>query len=210
MSFAVHARRVRDPGLPMHRRHSALGSAIVLYAPFGYRRTWQYLGMTGDLRRDPDALVRALDALELSREAWLAELAAFADRRRTEKRERHRRSPSAADIALLRTRRWWGPEGHRANVRMLRILSATHGGPFPRVADEDKARLAFLDATVTGHVSSYLAAGGFAGPGTAARLQGLLPELRQWRGRGNHESCRYFDRLFAMAEVIVADSLVMV
>lgn len=204
MSFAVHARRVRDPGLPLHRRHSALGSAIVLYAPFGYRRTWAYLGMKGDLRRDPEALVRALDALELSRRGRIAELDAFAERRRAEKREQHRRSPSAADTARFAACRWWGPEGHRAAVAMVRLLWTAHHGPFPPVPGEHTDALAHLDSAVSGHVSSYLAAAGAADPERTARLRALLPELREWRGRLGH--LEHVDRLAAMAEVIVGDA----
>uniref|UniRef100_A0AAU2JTA2 Uncharacterized protein n=1 Tax=Streptomyces sp. NBC_00049 TaxID=2903617 RepID=A0AAU2JTA2_9ACTN len=205
MSFAVHARHVRDPGLPMHRRHAALGSAIVLHAPFGFRGTWQYLDMTGDLRRDPDALLRALDALERSREALIAELAAFAARRRAEKREQHRRSPSPHDIERLRAWRWRGPESHRVAVRMVRLQWTAHGGPFPAVPDEERAALVRMDATVAEHVSSYLASGGEPDPVRTARLRDVLPELRWCAGRGSAERCRYFHRLYVMAEVIVGD-----
>ncbi|MEJ8643359.1 hypothetical protein WKI68_22110 [Streptomyces sp. MS1.HAVA.3] len=183
MSFRVHTRRVRDPELPLHRRYTALGSALVLYAPFGFRRTWLHLGMFGDLRRDAEALVRGVDALELSRDARTAELATFAARRRTEKREQHRRSPSAADTAWQRARRWYGPDGHRAAVGMVRLLWAAHSGPLPPVPGEDEAALVRLDSTVCAYVSSYLAGEGAPAPDRVARLRAHLPELRVLRAR---------------------------
>lgn len=209
MSFRVHTRRVRDPELPLHRRYSALGSALVLYAPFGFRHTWLRLGLYGDLRRDAQALVRAVDALELSRDARTAELAAFAARRRTQKREQHRRRPSPADTAWLRARHWYGPDGHRAAVGMVRLLWAARSGPLPPVPGEDGAALVRLDSTVCAHVSSYLADGGVPAPDRTARLRAHLPELRALHQRLRNappgDAADHVDRLLTMAEVIVGD-----
>ncbi len=209
MSFRVHTRRVRDPGLPLHRRYASLGSALALYAPFGFRHTWLHLGMFGDLRHDAEALVRAVDALELSRDARTAELARFAARRRTEKREQHRRSPSDADTAWLGVRHWYGPDGHRAAVGMVRLLWAACSGPLPPVPGEDEAALVHLHFTVCAHVSSYLAEGGVPAPDRTARLRAHLPELRELRRRLRNappgEATDHADRLLTMAEVIVGD-----
>lgn len=101
MSFSVYARRVRDRTLPHAHRRSALRSAVVLFKPFGFRATWSYLGTVGDLDRDGDALLRALEKLESSRDAGIAERAAFAERRREEKRILHRQRPSAADTEFF-------------------------------------------------------------------------------------------------------------
>ncbi|MER6095185.1 hypothetical protein ABT154_04880 [Streptomyces sp. NPDC001728] len=89
MSFGTYARRARDEGLPPARRHRALRSAVSEYCPLGFHATWAYLAVTArpspDLRRDPAALLRALDALEASRAVRTAGAAAFAARRRVEK-----------------------------------------------------------------------------------------------------------------------------
>ncbi|WP_406512451.1 hypothetical protein OG851_21390 [Streptomyces sp. NBC_00161] len=122
MSFSVYARRVRDHTLPHAHRRSALRSAVVLFKPFGFRATWSYLGTVGDLDRDGDALPRALEKLESSRDAGIAERAAFAERRREEKRILHRQRPSAADTEFFRGPRWPGPDGHRAVVHEVARL----------------------------------------------------------------------------------------
>ncbi|MFD2356156.1 hypothetical protein ACFSTC_53115 [Nonomuraea ferruginea] len=85
MGFGTYARRVRDRDLPFGRRFRALRAAVSCYHPIGFNATWSYLTTAGNLRRDELALIRALDMLELSRNAWLAEIDAFADRRRLEK-----------------------------------------------------------------------------------------------------------------------------
>ncbi|MFB0626983.1 hypothetical protein [Streptomyces sp. AB3(2024)] len=119
MSFTVHARRVRDERLSPARRGAALGSAIVLYGPFGFTWTRSYLGLFGDTRRDPRAMVRALEALERSRNARRAEWAEFSRRRTIEKHEAHRRTPTAADRAWMAAPRWPGPDLHHAHRAMV-------------------------------------------------------------------------------------------
>ncbi|MDI3408044.1 hypothetical protein [Streptomyces cavernicola] len=109
MGFGTDARRVRDERLPLARRHTALRCAVGKYGPLGFNATWAYLAATAcpapDLRRDPVALLRALDTLEESREVRLAEGERFAARRRTEKAA-GRRNPRASDVAALRGPRW--------------------------------------------------------------------------------------------------------
>lgn len=118
MSFAVHARRVRDASLPMNRRVSALGSCVQLFRPYGYHGTLAYLELeVGPFQRDEEALVLALELLEARRERWKAAVAAFAEARRAAKRA-GRRTPSGAT-----------PFSHRedlvAGARWQEILTAT-------------------------------------------------------------------------------------
>jgi hypothetical protein len=87
VSFVVHARRVRDPHLPLRRRLSALSSCVVLYCPFGFHGTLAFLELeAGAFHGDENALLRALDVLEDLRARWQAEAAAYAEIRRAEKR----------------------------------------------------------------------------------------------------------------------------
>ncbi|WP_052442760.1 hypothetical protein [Streptacidiphilus neutrinimicus] len=210
MSFSADARRVRDPGLPLAWRHTALRCAVTCYRPMGYRATWAFLETAGDLRRDQDALLRALERLELSSAAWLAEEAAFAVLRREEKRGRHRRSPTAAQWLRHRGYRWPGPEGHAAMLGEVGRLWAPHAGPFPSVPAAEKADLVELDATVAGCVSSYLGAGGALDAGRAALLWRVLPRLRGTTARWGLEPQRAaayacFRRLGWMAELMLND-----
>ncbi|MEU0845749.1 hypothetical protein ABZ370_40740 [Streptomyces sp. NPDC005962] len=102
---------MRDEQLPLARRHAALRCAVGHYCPLGFNATWAYLAATArpspDLRRDPEALLRALDTLEASRAVRLEEAAAFAARRHREK-ALGRRTPRATDSAHLRVPRWPG------------------------------------------------------------------------------------------------------
>ncbi|MEU7822587.1 hypothetical protein [Catellatospora sp. NPDC049133] len=85
MSFSTAARQVRDASLPVSRRAAAFRRCVTAYAPLGYGRTLAFLAdRHGDLRK-PDAMLAALATLDLSRDAWLAELDAFARRRKTAK-----------------------------------------------------------------------------------------------------------------------------
>ncbi|WP_052434397.1 hypothetical protein [Streptacidiphilus melanogenes] len=210
MSFSAEARRVRDPGLPLAWRHTALRCAVTCYRPMGYRATWAFLETAGDLRRDEGALLRALERLELSRAAWIAEDAVFAVLRREEKRGRHRRSPTAVQWLRHRGYRWPGPEGHEAMLGEVRRLWAAHAGPFPSMPAAEKADLVHLDATVAGCVSGYLGACGVLDAGRAVLLWGALPRLRETVARLGRESRRSeayacFRRLGWMAELVLND-----
>lgn len=89
MGFRTYARRVRDEQLPLARRHTSLRCAVGQYCPLGFNATWAYLAATArpspDLRKDPAALLRALETLEASRAVRLNEVDAFAVRRHAEK-----------------------------------------------------------------------------------------------------------------------------
>jgi hypothetical protein len=193
------------------RRHSALRCAVGCYCPLGFNATWSYLSTTGDLRNDERALLRALDMLEQSRNVWLAEMSAFADRRRAEKR-RHRRTPPAAEVDFLLGWRWPGPQGHQVMFREIGLCWAGHlEGPFPEVPAADKGDLVYLDSTLAGCVSTYLRNGGVTGPGHRDILLGCLPELRGWIPRLGYpetypEAFGYFRRLLRMIELIVNDT----
>ncbi|MFJ4095365.1 hypothetical protein ACIPYS_27575 [Kitasatospora sp. NPDC089913] len=210
MSFATCARHVRDQDLPYGRRYSSLRCAVGHYCPLGFDSTWSYLSTAGALRTDERALLLALDMLELSRAAWLAELGAFADRRRTAKRQQQR-APSVAELRRLNGWRWPGPDGHRAMFREIGLLWAVHAAePFPEVPTADKGDLAYLDATVSGCLSTYLARGGALGPGHEEVLRSCLPKLRRGLVHLGHPATfpgafAYFRRLLKLAELAVHD-----
>ncbi|GAA1304432.1 hypothetical protein [Saccharothrix xinjiangensis] len=118
MSFAVHARKVRDASLPMRRRVSALKSCVQLFRPYGHFGTLAYLELeVGPFQCDDEALVRALELLEARRERWKAAVAAFAEVRRAEKRA-GRRTPSGPTPFSRR-------EDLVAGARWQEILTAT-------------------------------------------------------------------------------------
>jgi hypothetical protein len=177
VSFSADARRVRDTGLPTGRRWTALRCAVSCYCPMGYRSTWAFLETTGDLRTDEGALLRALERLELSRSAWLAEERAFAARRREEKRLTHRRTPTAAELLLRRGHRWPGPEGHQAMFGAVAALWAAHTAVPASGRGAEDAELAELDAVVGDAVSGCLRAGGVLDGRGAWLLRRALPRL---------------------------------
>ncbi|WP_424215951.1 hypothetical protein ACN20G_27790 (plasmid) [Streptomyces sp. BI20] len=179
MSFAVHARRVRDESLPAARRGSALSSAIVLYRPFGFTWTHRTLSRFGDLRRDPGAMLRALEVLERGRNARTAEREAFARRRYVEKHAEHRRTPRAADRARADAPRWAGPDLHREHRALVVLLSCRPATPAEEAA---VAGLRDWERAVGPHVDAYLATDG-ADPEPARALGGLLPELSAFADR---------------------------
>ncbi|MFD8636431.1 hypothetical protein [Streptomyces sp. NPDC059533] len=203
MSFTVHARRVRDERLSPARRGAALGSAIVLYGPFGFTWTHAYLSRFGDTRRDPRAMVAALAALERSRDARTAEWAEFSHRRSREKQEEHRRTPSAADRAWMAAPRWPGPDLHRAHRAMVLWWSCL---PAPPPAELRREGLTDLERAVVAQVDAYLSADR-PNPEAGAVLGGLLPALRAAaaRTRGPRTVSRpaaRADRLRMMAELV--------
>ncbi|MER7467374.1 hypothetical protein [Streptomyces sp. NPDC097981] len=209
MSFTVYARRVRDRALPHANRRSALRSAVVLFGPPGFEATWSYLRTAGDLDRDGDALVRTLEKLESSRNAGIAERAAFAERRREEKRILHRQRPSAADTAFFRGPRWPGPDGHRAAVHEIARLWHAHAGLLSELpaGTPGTAEAVALDLTLCGHVSSYLAGGGLLDRHRLDLLADGLPELRRWTALlyGHHAAHTHVRRLLRMAELTLHD-----
>ncbi|MGW4981656.1 hypothetical protein [Streptomyces mirabilis] len=104
MGFRTYARRVRDEQLPLARRHTSLRCAVGQYCSLGFNATWAYLAATArpspDLRRDPAALLRALETLEASRAVRLNEVDAFAARRHAEKAA-GRRTPRRIDTPQM-------------------------------------------------------------------------------------------------------------
>jgi hypothetical protein len=210
VSFGTYARRVRDRDLPYGARYRALRCAVSRYCPIGFNATWSYLSTAGNLKADEEALIRALDILEASRSARLAEMDAFAIRRRAEKR-RHRRSPTKTDRLYLYGFRWPGPDGHEATLHAIGRLWAEHlREPFPETPAETKGDLVYLDSTIAGCVSTYLGRGGESGPGHKDILLNCLGDLRRHLPRlgypmSYYTAFRYFLRLKELSELIVND-----
>lgn len=190
---------------------SALRCAVGCYHPIGFNATYSYLATAGNLRRDESALLRALDMLELSRNAWLAEVDAFADRRRLEK-PKHRRSPLASEVRYLHGWRWPGPEGHRVMLREVGILWDRHAtDPCPDVPTSVRHDLLELNATLAGCVSTYLRNDGTLGSGHKATLLGCLRKLRRHLHHPGYlssvqDAFGYYSRLFNVAELVLNDA----
>ncbi|WP_327728038.1 hypothetical protein OG250_15125 [Streptomyces sp. NBC_00487] len=165
MGFGTDARGVRDERLPLARRHRALRGAVGQYCPLGFNATWAYLAATAcpapDLRRDPAALLRALDTLEESRAAHLAEVDAFTARRHLEKAA-GRRTPRASDAAALRGPRWpssTAPSRPGLVAAVANRHAAFRAFPFPDEtlsSDPRVRRLADLHARLDAAASAYL------------------------------------------------------
>lgn len=165
MGFGTYARRVRDERLPLSRRHTALRCAVGDHCPLGFNATWAYLAATAcpapDLRRDPAALLRALDVLEESRAVHLEAVDDFAARRRMEKAE-GRRTPRARDTAALRDPR--GPCAAAPSRPGLIAAVANRHSAFQRFPHPDETlssdarvrQLADLRARLDACASSYL------------------------------------------------------
>jgi hypothetical protein len=97
VSFGTYARKVRDSSLANGRRLNALAGCVQRYSPIGFMATFGYLEhVAGRFRHDEAALLRAVDGLTSSRDLWLAEVGAYATRRKEAKRL-GQRSPHATD-----------------------------------------------------------------------------------------------------------------
>lgn len=121
MSYGTYARRVRNPDHPYGMRYRALRCAVSRYRPLGFNATWDFItSRTGDVRREESALVAALDVLEASRTAWLAELADFTRNPVTDEERRY-----------LYGWRWPGPEAHQATLYTVAALWDEHASRLP-------------------------------------------------------------------------------
>ncbi|MET7388526.1 hypothetical protein ACFYPT_11020 [Streptomyces sp. NPDC005529] len=97
-SFLTHRTHVHDGRLPLRRRHNALRTCVILFAPYGLRATYHHLTLSAAIPRrleaDPDALVRAVEELHEARLLWLARAEEYAAQRRAEKRGGRRAVPN--------------------------------------------------------------------------------------------------------------------
>ncbi|RLP95869.1 hypothetical protein [Micromonospora sp. CV4] len=149
MSFGTYARKVRDHSLPYGRRINALAGCIERYQPIGFLATFGYLEqVAGPLRRDETALLRALDALGSSRDLWLVELSAYAERRR-EAKLLGRRSPRKTELNVSSPVCWYG-DSKGAAIFTVRFLLENRD----REVDADVVRLASVCLEAGGDFSS--------------------------------------------------------
>lgn len=192
MSFQTHARRVRDPELPIGLRYTALRSAVACYRRLRFNAAWAFatgteavppLWFEGPVlktsparrpRLDEDGLLKALGRIDASRTAWLAETAAFAERRTALKRLRIPADP--AEVRYRSHLRWPGPDAHEAAVVAvayeLRRLESRRAGLQTR-APEDPIAAAFAPI-----VDAYL--GGGLDAAERRRLRGLIDRMEAW------------------------------
>lgn len=209
MSFGTQARLARDRNRPLRERRSALRRAVGLYHPLGFRATWSYLAAFGNLRSDESALTQALEALETSRAAWLADVDAFAARRRIEKAD-HRRAPSAADRRRLSGLRWPGPDKAAATRHAVEFLWREHiADDFPEVPAEALDDLVETDSGVAGCVVMFLSHRGTVVEGQREILLTLLSAVDEHQGTlapgplaTHYAAYQHFRRCAALLELI--------
>ncbi|MEV6964503.1 hypothetical protein AB0M47_05255 [Hamadaea sp. NPDC051192] len=165
MSFGTHARKVADPSLPFGRRLKALGSCVQLYRPIGFHATFSYLKrVAGPIRRDEEALLRALDALSRSRSLWLADVEAYAARRRLAKRGGCRR-PGPNEPNPSRPGKWYG------DVRGGAVAAIDRWRKRAACQTDEHGRQVLTMA------KAFVAADGYLDPAQVAALRVLQPQL---------------------------------
>ncbi len=133
VSFRSHARTVRDPAAALLGRQAALRRCVSEYAPYGFQATMRYLEERFEGLAERASLVAAVDELERSRTAWLAEVAGFGRRRREAKAHGQRRA-SRAEVAAYQEQGWPGDPGRngpRVTERFLRRYGMTIWVPEP-------------------------------------------------------------------------------
>jgi GNAT superfamily N-acetyltransferase len=118
MTFQTLARRVRNPKLSLGLRYVALRSAVEHYRSLGYHATWAFITGTDprtSVPLDEPRLLDALERMETSRKARLAEMEAFAARR-TALKESHRLPVDREESRYRQGRRWAGPDARAATA----------------------------------------------------------------------------------------------
>ncbi|QHC25730.1 hypothetical protein [Streptomyces sp. GS7] len=156
---------MRDEQLPLTRRHTALRCAVGHYCPLGFNATWAYLTATArpspDLRRDPAALLRALQTLEDSRTLRLNEIDAIATRRHAEKAA-GRRTPRPTDTTQLRGPHW-PSETAPSRLGLVAAVADRHTDfrrlPYPDETlyrDSEAPQLAGLHSHLDAYATTYL------------------------------------------------------
>src|ERR1700754_4842819 len=126
MSFGTYARRWRDAALPYGRRVSALRSCVQLYRPIGFHASLSFLEeIAGPFQRDEASLLRALDALTASREAWQADVGRYAAMRRHAK-SHGQRSPRPTDPNPDHSPTYWYGAPEQAALHALKVWRGRH------------------------------------------------------------------------------------
>jgi hypothetical protein len=149
MSFGTHERKVRDPSLAYGQRINALVGCVERYSPVGFHVTFGYLEhVAGHFRRDEAALLRVMDALSSSRNLWLIELTAYANKRKAAKRL-GRRSPPKHEADLLFST-WYG-DARNAAMFALGFLLRAEGRDRPGRAHTTDAAVLRLAAVCLEH-----------------------------------------------------------
>ncbi|MCT9933445.1 GNAT family N-acetyltransferase [Planotetraspora sp. A-T 1434] len=221
MGFETYARRVRNRDLPYGHRHGALRSAVHLYKPLGFTATWDYLAAkAGRVRADENALLRALDVLEISRAAWHAEKAAFAARRTAEKKQGY--GVRQDEVRYRNGFRWPGPDAHEAMYATVEALWADHA-PLSRPAPEvsrfpeipglepvvpaPPPGLVVLDASTADCVRAYLRGDGRLDRRNSEGIRRCAAALRKVHVQGDHQAFQHFRRLSTLVELILHGAL---
>ncbi len=170
MSFAVDARKARNPDLPHGRRVSGLRSCVQRYHPLGFLATLSFLELlAGPYKEDERALLRAVEVLTESRERWKRAVDEYADTRR-EAKSRGERTPRPSDPnPSPAPDQWYGAAKYAAlHALAFRQLRGTLPPPTDDVA-----------ADVRTLVTATLSSGGQLTPDELSLLRDLTAELRR-------------------------------
>jgi hypothetical protein len=116
VSFAVDARKARNPDLPHSRRVTGLLSCVKRYHPLGFLATLSFLEQkAGPYRSDPAALLRAVDCLTESRNLWKAAVATYAQTRLAAKSRGERTTRPQDPNPSHTPDQWYGPSREAAH-----------------------------------------------------------------------------------------------
>lgn len=196
MSFGTYARKVRDTELSYGRRIIAVSACVGNYHPIGFQETLDFLAVeVGDFRRDQSALVPALDLLEISRDAWKAEVRTYAARRKQAKLL-GQRTPRPAEPNPYRPVYWYGPHRRLAMLYLLRCRKT-------RVAGSSRDP---IEADIHGLIEQVLKTAGRLGVDERELLRDRVRDLsrRLTAGAWKDDAPSYFrnQSLFTIAQHI--------
>ena len=150
----------------------ALRSCVQLYGPLGFRATLGFLEENaGHYPRDEGALLRALDMLTASRQVWLVEVDAYAQRRR-EAKHLGQRSPGPDEPNPVAFPRIWYGAARPAALYGLRFLRREDRGGLLSGSDA-------MSTAVRACVDSAVASDGFLTTAQQELLAATVAELRR-------------------------------
>jgi hypothetical protein len=183
MGFRREARVVRDPQAPLGRRFLAFAHCVEMYSPLGFQVTFAFVtSKVSDLRRGPQTLAQGMDFVEVARDTWRAEFAAYTEHRRAAKSS-GQRSPVRGRTTPLDPPRW-----HSAPEEGALFALAWHRGVHDATgfAGHDLARRVYA------LIDDGLAHGDLEDP--VASIEGMLAPMLTSEAYRHHPSAYFTAR----------------